>query len=145
MKDLSNRIYFIVTKFTGWSDQPARQTGEKHILGNTNARRKGSNCVSHTVNWNSIAIHARFINLHVVDDGPDMEPYPLQVSDNEFNVTKGHLDRKELIKDLLNPLDGRLDKGESSFRWSRLVIFYAISEKNKRGPEFIISWLTELP
>jgi hypothetical protein len=146
MEDLSNRKDFLVNKCTRWQDNPARQPGEKHILSNTNAHRKGSNGVGYTVAWKSMAINARFINFHVVEYGPDVEPYPLQVSDNEFNMTKGHLDRVELIKDLLEPLDGWLDNGRISFRWSRLfVLFYAIYERNNRGSELIISWLRELP
>jgi len=89
-----------------------------------------------------MAIHARFINFHVVEYGPDVEPYPLQVSDNENNMTKGHLDRVELKKDLLEPLNGWLDNGRNSIRWSRCrwyVLFYAIFEKNNGGSEFIIS------
>ena len=75
-----------------------------------------------------------------------MEPYPLQVSDNKLNMTKGHLDREELIKDLFDPLDRWLDMGRSLLRWSRLlVLFYVISEKNIGGSEFIVSWLTEFP
>jgi hypothetical protein len=146
MEDLSNCKDFLVIKCTRWPDQPVRQTSEKHILSNTNARRKGSNSVGYTDAWRSMAIHARFINFHVVEYGPDVEPYPLQVSDNKFNMTKGHLDRVELIKDLLEPLDRWLDSRRTSFRWSRLlVLFYAIYEKNNGGSELIISWLTEFP
>ena len=93
-----------------------------------------------------MAIHARVINFHVVEYGPDMKPYPLQVSDNELNMTKGHLDRVELIKDLLEPLEGWLDIGRILFSWSRsLVLCCAILEENNRGSEFIISGLTEFP
>jgi hypothetical protein len=56
---------FLVTKCFGFSDQPARQTGEKHILSNINACCKISNGVSYTSNWRSMTIHARFINFHV--------------------------------------------------------------------------------
>jgi hypothetical protein len=91
-----------------------------------------------------MAIDARFVNFHVVEYGPDVEPYPLQISDNEFNMTERHLDRVELIKDLLEPLDAWLDRGRISFRWSRfLVLFYAILEKHNGFSEFIVSWLTE--
>jgi hypothetical protein len=109
------RIDLLVIKCIRWPDQPARQTGEKHILSNTNARRKGSNSVGYTAIWRRKAIHARFINFHVVDDGPDVKPHPLQVSDNEFDMTEGHLDRVELIKDLLEPLDGSLDRDRILF------------------------------
>ena len=75
-----------------------------------------------------------------------MEPYPLQVSDNEFDMTKGHLDRVELIKDLLDPLDGWLDNGRTSSSWKRFLVFcYAMVEKNNGGSELIISLLTEFP
>jgi hypothetical protein len=84
---------FLVTKCFRFLDQPARQTGEKHILSNTNTCCKGSNGVSYACSWGSLAIHARFINFHVVEYAPDMEPHPLQVSDNKYNMTKGHLDR----------------------------------------------------
>ena len=93
-----------------------------------------------------MAIHARFVNFHVVKYGPDVEPYPLQVSDNKLNMTKGHLDRVELIKDLLEPLEGWLDIGGISFSWSRLfVLCYAIFKENNGGSELIISGLTEFP
>ena len=46
----------------------------------------------------------RFIDFHVVEYSPDVKPYSLQVLDNEFDMMKGHLDREELIKDLLEPL-----------------------------------------
>ena len=49
------------------------------------------------------------IDFHVVEYAPDMEPHPLQVSDNKFNMTKGHLDRVELIKYLSDPLNGWLE------------------------------------
>jgi hypothetical protein len=146
MEDLSNRKDFLVTKCIRWPDQPARQTGKKHILSNTNAYRKGSNGVGHTKAWKSKAIHARFINFHVVDYGPDVEPHPLQVSDNELDVTEGHLDGVKLMKDLLEILDGWFDNERTSFRWNRfLVLFYAIFEKHNGGSEFITSWLTEFP
>jgi hypothetical protein len=134
MEDLSNLIDFLVIKFIRWPDQPARQTSGKHILGNANVDREGSNSVGHTYAWRSNAIHARFIYFHIIEYGPDVKPYPLQVSDNEFNVTKGHLDRVELIKDLLEPLEGWLDKGYTSFRWNRLLVLcYASLKKNNGG------------
>ena len=143
IEDLSNRKDFIITKFTRWPDQPARQTGKKHILSNMNACCKGSNGVGY-ITWRSMAIHVRFVDFHVVKYGLDVEPHPLQVSDNKFNMTKGHLDRVDLIKDLFDPLVRWLDKGRSLFRWSRLLVsFYTISEKSKGGSEFIISWPTE--
>ena len=89
---------FLIAKCFGFLDQPARQTSKKHILSNTNACCKGSNGVSYTFTWRSMAIHARFINFHVVKYAPDMEPHPLQVSDNKLDMTKEHLDRVELIK-----------------------------------------------
>ena len=88
MEDLSNRKDFLVTKITRWPDQPTRQTGKKHILSNTNAICKGSNGVGYIAGWRSKAIHARFINFHVVKYGPDIEPHPLQVLDNEFKMGK---------------------------------------------------------
>jgi hypothetical protein len=146
MEDLSNLKYFLVIKCFRFPDQPAWQTRKKHVLSNTNVRRKGSNGVGYTVAWKSMAIHARFVNFHVVEYGPDVEPYPLKVSDNEFHMTKGHLDREDLIKDLLKPLDGWLEHGRISFRFSRLlVLFYAIFEKRKGGSEIIVSWVTEFP
>ena len=129
----------LVTKCVRFPDQPARQTGKKHILSNTNACRKGSNGVSYTFTWRSVAIHARSINFHVVEYAPDMEPHPLQVSDNKFNMTKGHLDRVELIKYLLDPLDGWLENRRMSFTCNRLLVLcYVIGDKNNRGPEFIV-------
>ena len=93
-----------------------------------------------------MAIHARFINYHVVKHGPDVEPYPLQVLDNELNMMKGHLDTVELIKDLLEPLDRWWGTERISFSLSRLLILcYAINEKNNGGSEFIKSWLTDFP
>ena len=127
-------------------DKPERQTGKKHILSNMNGCHKGSNSVSYTSTGRCKAIHARFINFHVVKYGPDLELYPLQVSDDEFKMMKKHLDRLELFKDLLKPLDGWLDSGKILFTRSRfLVLCYTIIEKNNRGFEFIISWLTEFP
>jgi hypothetical protein len=144
-EDLSNTINLLVNKCTRCPDQPARQTGKKHVLSNTNARGKGTNSVSNTDNRRSMAIHARFINLHVVKYGPEMKPYPLQVSDDEFDMTKGHLDEVELIKDLLEPLDGWLGIG-MSFSWTRfLVLGYAVVEKDDRGSEFTVSSRTQLP
>jgi hypothetical protein len=87
-----------------------------------------------------MAIHARFVNFHVVEYGPDVEPYSLKISDNEFNMTNGHLDGTELIKDLLEPLDGWLDNGRILFGWSRLLVFCcAIVEREKGGSKFIAS------
>jgi hypothetical protein len=108
----------LVTECFRLPDQPARQTGEKHILSNANTCRKGSDCVRYTSNWRSMAIHARFIDFHVVEYAPDVEPHPLQVSDNELDMTKGHLDGVELIKYLLNPLDGWLENSRMSFSWT---------------------------
>ena len=86
----------------------------------------------------------RFVDLHVVEYGPDMEPYPLQVLDKELDMTERHLDRVKLIKDLLKPLDRWLDDQRISFSGERLLVFcYAISEKNDRSPEFIVSRLTK--
>ena len=91
-----------------------------------------------------MAIHVRFIDFHVVEYGPDVKPYSLQVSDNGFDMMKGHLDREELIKDLLQSLDGWLDNRATSLRWSRLLVLCcAINEKNNGGSEFIVSRLTE--
>ena len=91
-------------------------------------------------------VQGRFINFHVVEYSPDIEPYPLQVSDDKFNMTKRHLDTLELFKDLLKPLDRWLDSGRISFACSRfLVLCYVILEKNNGGSEFIVSWLTEFP
>jgi hypothetical protein len=84
---------FLIAKCFRFPDQSARQTGRKHILSNTNTCCKDSNGVSYTCSWGSLAIYARFINLHVVEYAPDMEPHPLQVLDNKYNMTKGHLDR----------------------------------------------------
>jgi hypothetical protein len=84
---------FLVTKCFGFPDQPARQTGKKHILSHMNACCKGSHGVSYTCSWKNMAIHARFMNFHVVKYAPDMEPHPLQVLDNEYDMMKGHLDR----------------------------------------------------
>jgi hypothetical protein len=137
---------FLVTKCFGFPGQPARQTSEEHILSNTNACHKSSNGVSYTSSWRSMTIHARFINFHGVKYAPDMEPHPLQVSDNKLDMIKGHLDRVELIKYLLDSLDGWLENRRVSFSWTRLLVFcYAISEKNDRGPEFIVYLLTEFP
>ena len=91
-----------------------------------------------------MAIHARFIDFYVVEYGPDIKPYSLQVSDNELDMTKGHLDGEELIKDLLQPLDGWLDNRATLLRWSRLLVLcFAINEKNNGGSEFIVSRGTE--
>ena len=137
---------FLIIKLTRWPDKPARQTSKKHILSNTNGRHKGSNGVGYTSTRRCKAIHVRFINFHVVKYGPDLEPYPLQVSDDEFKMTKRHLDRLELFKHLLKPLDGWLDSGRISFTRSRfLVLCYVMIEKNNGGSEFIILWLTEFP
>ena len=90
--------------------------------------------------------HARFIYFHVVEYSPDVEPYPLQVSNNELNMTKGHLDRVKLIENLLKPLDRWLENGSTSYRSSRLlVLFYTIFDKKNRGSELIEFGLTEFP
>jgi hypothetical protein len=93
MESLCYPRNFLITKCFGFLDQPARQTGEKHILSHTNACRKGSHGVSYTCNWRSMAIHARFMNFHVVEYAPDMEPHLLQVLDDKYDMTKRHLDR----------------------------------------------------
>jgi len=136
----------LVTECFRFPDQPARQTGEKHILSDTNACRKGSNGVSYTSNWRSMAIHARFMNFHVVEYAPDVEPHPLQVSDNKLDMTKGHVDRIELIQYLVDPLDGWFENGRMSLSWNRLLILcYAIGEKKDGGPEFSVYLLTKFP
>ena len=80
------------------------------------------NGVSYTFTWRSMAIHARFLNFHVVEYAPDMEPHPLQVLDNKLDMTKGHLDRVELIKYLFDPLDGWLENRGMLFIWNRLLV-----------------------
>ena len=93
-----------------------------------------------------MAIHARSINFHVVEYAPDMEPHPLQVSDNKLDMTKGHVDRVELIQYLVDPLDGWFENGRMSLSWNRLLIScYVIGEKKDGGPEFSVYSLTEFP
>ena len=86
------------------------------------------------------------MNFHVVEYAPDVEPHPLEVSDNKYNMTKGHLDTVELIKYLLDPFDGWLENSRMLFSWDRLLVLcYTISEKNNGGLELIVTLLTELP
>ena len=99
-----------------------------------------------TCSWGSLAIHVRFMNFHVVKYAPDMEPHPLQVLDNKYDMMKGHLDRVQLIKYLLNLFDGWLENSRMSFSWNRLLVLcYMIGEKNDGGPEFIVNLLMEFP
>jgi hypothetical protein len=82
-----------------------------------------------------MAIHARFINFCVVEYAPDVEPHSLQVSDNKLDMTKGHLDRVELIKYLLVSLDRWLENRRVLFNWTRFLVFcYMISEKMTEVP-----------
>ena len=75
-----------------------------------------------------------------------MKPYPLQVSDDELNMTERHLDGVELVKDLVEPLEGWLDCETAFCSCNRLLIFcYVIHEKFDGGSEFVVSWSTELP
>src|ERR1700679_685304 len=107
-----------------------------------NASCEGSHGISHTCSWRSVAVYARFINFHVVEYGPDVEPHRCKI----FNVTHGHLDSVELIKDLLDPLHRWLESRRTLFRWRRLsVLCYAIGEKHNSGSEFVIFWLPEFP
>ena len=93
MEDLTYPEYLLISECSRWPNQPARKTSSKHVLSNMNARGKRANGVGYVSIGRGKAIHTRFVDFHVVQYGPEIKPYPLQVPNNEFNMAKQHVDR----------------------------------------------------
>lgn len=93
MEDFAYPEDLLISESTRGPDQPVRKTSSKHVLSNANAGGKRANGVGYVSIGRGQAIHARFVDFHVVKYGPGIKPYPLQVSSNELNMAKRHVNR----------------------------------------------------